>query len=132
MQRHPALLSLAASLLWVAGCSPGAAAPAPGVSLTIDGKNQVVQGSVSCSSHSAGEAIQVGEMPSGVYVHVAPQNSGIEEVKLGNSTGKPLVGRNANLSLGQDGTYDITGEAVPADTNDSSAPKPFELKIKCP
>jgi hypothetical protein len=28
--------------------------------------------------------------------------------------------------------YDITGEAVPKDTHDPSAPKPFELKVKCP
>ncbi len=129
MQRHTASLILAASLLWVAGCF---APLARNVSLTIDGNKQNIRGSVSCSSHSAGEAIEVGDLPSGIYVHVAPQVSGIEELKLGNSTGKSLIARNAKVSLEHDGTYDITGEAVPEDATDTSAPRPFELKIKCP
>ena len=131
MQRSTALSISAATLLWAAGCA-SLGPLANGVSLTIDGKKQAVRGAVSCSSHSAGDAIKVGNLPDGIYVHIAPEASGIEELELGNSTGKSLVGADAKVSLEQDGTYDITGEAVPKDKQDSSAPKPFELKIKCP
>jgi Mycobacterium 19 kDa lipoprotein antigen len=130
VQRPTALSISAASVLWVAACS--AAPLAHGVSLTIDGKKQDIRGSVSCSSHAGGDAIRVGELPDGIYVHVAPQNSGVEELKLGNSTGKSLIAHAAEVSLEPDGTYDFTGQAVPEDTKDSNAPKPFELKIKCP
>jgi len=132
VQRPTALLISAASVLWVAACSP--APLAHRVSLTIDGKKQDIQGSVSCSSHAGGEAIRVGELPDGIYVHVAPQTSGVEELKLGNSTGKSLIAHDAKVSVlsGGEYDYDITGDAVPEDKKDSNAPKPFELKIKCP
>jgi hypothetical protein len=134
MRRPPAWLIATATLLCAAGCSSQNPKdpPSNGVSLTVDGKKQTVSGSVSCSSHSAGDAIKVGKLPDGIYVHIAPQMSGVEDIELGNSTGKSLVGANSQLSLLQDGSYDITGEAVPKDKQDSSAPKPFELKIKCP
>jgi hypothetical protein len=127
--------TISTATLLLAGCFFSPSEPlASGVSLTIDGKKQAIRGSVSCSSHSAGDAIKVGRLPEGIYVHVAPEASGIEELELGNSTGKSLVGRDEKISLGRDGTYDydITGEAVPKDGHESSPPEPFELKIKCP
>jgi hypothetical protein len=126
--------SISTATLLLTGCFSPAEPLATGVSLSIDGKKQGIRGSVSCSSHSAGDAIKVGKLPEGIYVHVAPEASGIEELELGNSTGKSLVGRDEKISLEQDGTYDydITGEAVPKDTHDPTAPKPFELKVKCP
>lgn len=134
MHRSTTLLISTAILLWAAGCF----SPAPlanGVSLTIDGKKQAVRGSISCSSHSAGDAVKVGDLPDGIYIHISPELSGvsrIEELDLGNSTGKSLVGEDTKLTLKQDGTYHITGNAVPQDKQDSNAPKPFELNIKCP
>ena len=129
MLGHRAALWVAtASLLGLAGCSDPAAV---GVSLVIDGKEQYVRGSVSCSSHSAGDAIGVGD----IRVMIEPQASGVGYAKLGDSTGKYLkAANNAKLSLLNSGEYDydITGDAVPEDPRDSSPPKPFELKIKCP
>ncbi|MFZ0718851.1 lipoprotein LpqH [Mycobacterium sp.] len=123
-----ALWFAAASLLGLAGCSDP---PVTGVSLVIDGKQQDVRGSVSCSSHSAGDAIDVGD----IRVMIEPQASGVGYAKLGDSTGKYLkAGNNAKLSRlhGGEYDYDITGDAVPEDPRDSSPPKPFELKVKCP
>jgi Mycobacterium 19 kDa lipoprotein antigen len=70
-------------------------------------------------------------LPAGIYVHLEPGGSGIEHLELGNSTGKSLIAHDAKVSE-HDGNYDITGHAVPDDNKDSSAPKPFELKVKCP
>jgi Mycobacterium 19 kDa lipoprotein antigen len=128
VQRPTALLISAASLLWVTGCSTFLTGD---VSLTIDGKKQHIRGSVSCSSHAGGDVIEVGDLPAGIYVHLAPGGSRVEDLELGNSTGKPLIAHDAKVSE-RDGRYDITGEAAPADKKDSGAPKPFELKVKCP
>jgi Mycobacterium 19 kDa lipoprotein antigen len=116
-------------LLCVVGCSHRLTQE---VSLTIDGKKQDVRGLVSCSSHADGDVIKIGDSPGGIYVHVAPQNSGVDEIELGNTTGKLLSARGAKVSLKPDGVYDITGETVTADKTDADAPKPFELKVKCP
>jgi ipoprotein LpqH len=126
-QPTPLLIS-AAGLLLVAGCSALLGGDA---SLTIDGKEQHIQGSVSCSSHAGGDIIEVGNLPAGIYVHLTPGSSAVVELNLGNSTGKSLIARGTKVSE-HDGTYDITGEAVPADKKDSDAPKPFELKVRCP
>jgi Mycobacterium 19 kDa lipoprotein antigen len=123
------LLISVGGLLGATGCSTVSAQE---FSLTIDGKKQNVRGLVSCSTHEAGDVIKVGDSPSGIYVHVAPQNSGIEQIDLGNSTGKSLTAQGAKVSLKPDGMYDITGEAVTADSRDADTPKPFELKVKCP
>jgi hypothetical protein len=127
VQRPTALLISAASLLWVTGCSTFLG----DVSLTIDGKKQNIRGSVSCSSHAGGDLIEVGNLPAGIYGRLAPGGSAVEDLALGNSTGKSLSARDAKVSE-HEHTYDITGEAVPADKKDSSAPKPFELKVRCP
>jgi hypothetical protein len=127
VQRPTALLISAASLLWVTGCSTFLG----DVSLTIDGKKQNIRGSVSCSSHAGGDLIEVGNLPAGIYGRLAPGGSAVEDLELGNSTGKSLSARDAKVSE-HEHTYDITGEAVPADKKDSSAPKPFELKVRCP
>jgi ipoprotein LpqH len=122
------LLIAAVSLLGVPGCSDP---PAAGVSLVVDGKNQDVTGSVSCSSHAGGDMIKVGD----IRVMLSAGASGVGEAELGNSTGKSLVAsNNAKVSVlnGGEYGYDITGDAVPADKKDSSPAKPFELKIKCP
>jgi hypothetical protein len=128
VQRPTALLISAASLLWVTGCSTLLGGD---VSLTIDGKKQHIPGSISCSAHAGGDLVEVGNLPTGVYAHLEPGGTGVVDLDLGNSTGKSLIARDAKVSE-HDGTYDITGEAVPADKTDSSAPKPFELKVKCP
>jgi hypothetical protein len=128
VQRPTALLISAASLLWVTGCSALLGGDA---SLTIDGKKQHIGGSISCSSHAGGDLVEVGNLPAGVYAHLEPGGTGVVDLDLGNSTGKSLIARDAKVTE-HNGTYDITGEAVPADKNDSAAPKPFELKVKCP
>ncbi len=128
MQRRSALLISAASVLWLTACS---ALTGGDVSLTIDGKKQNIRGSVSCSAHAGGDVIEVGKLPAGIYGRLAPGGSAVEDLQLGNSTGKPLIARGAKVSE-HEHTYDITGEAIPADKKDTSAPKPFELKVKCP
>jgi Mycobacterium 19 kDa lipoprotein antigen len=135
VHRSAALLISAATVLGAAGCA-SLAPVAEGVNLTIGGKKQAIRGSISCSSHSAGDAIKVGKMPGGLYIHIAPELGGVsavEELDLGNSTGKPLVGANTTVTLQKDGTYHITGNAISQDEHDdASAPEPFELTVKCP
>ncbi len=134
MHRSAVLLICAATVLCAAGCS-SLAPVAEGVSLIIGGKKQAIRGSVSCSSHSAGDAVKVGKMPGGLYIHISPAMGGVsttEELDLGDSTGKSLVGADTTVTLQKDGTYRITGNAVPQDEQDTSAPEPFELSIKCP
>jgi hypothetical protein len=119
----------AASLVAAAGCSDS---PAVGISLVIDGKKQAVTGSVSCSSHSGGDEIEVGDIR---VMLSAAEDRHLVEAELGKSTGRPLVaGDNTRVSIlnGGDYDYDITGNAMPQDPKDSTPPKPFELKIKCP
>jgi hypothetical protein len=131
VHRSTAIVISAGSLLWAVGCSSGAPL-AEGVSLTIDGKKQALRGAVSCSSHSAGDAVKVGNMPDGIYVHISPQIGGVvttEELDLGNSTGESLVGANTTVTRLHDGAYHITGTAV---RQDATAPKFFELIVKCP
>jgi hypothetical protein len=128
VQRPTSLLISVASLLCITGCSTLLGGD---VSLTIDGKKQNIRGSVSCSPHAGGDLVEVGNLPAGIYAHLEPGGSGVVDLDLGNSTGKSLIARDAKVSE-HDGTYDITGEAVPADKKDSGAPKPFELKVKCP
>ncbi|ORW22743.1 hypothetical protein AWC19_12950 [Mycobacterium palustre] len=127
MQRLAVLLISAASLSWVAGCST---VPGDDVSLVIGDKKQDVRGAISCSSHAGGDVITVGDLPAGIDVRLAPGGSGVRDIDLGNSTGKSLVARDAKVSE-HDGMYEITGEAVPEDTKDSSPPKPFQLNVKC-
>jgi Mycobacterium 19 kDa lipoprotein antigen len=134
VHRSAVLLVSVASVLCAAGCS-SLAPVAEGVSLTIGGKKQAIRGSVSCSSHSAGDAVKVGKMPGGLYIHIAPGLGGVsttEELDLGDSTGKPLVGADTTVTLQQERTYHITGNAVPQDEQDTSAPEPFELNVRCP
>jgi hypothetical protein len=134
VHRSAVLLISAATVLCAAGCS-SLAPVAEGVSLTIGGKKQAIRGSVSCSSHSAGDAVKVGKMPGGLYIHISPAMGGVsttEELDLGDSTGKSLVGADTTVTLQKDGSYHITGNAVPQDEQDTSAPEPFELSIKCP
>lgn len=128
MQRLTELSTSAAILLWLTACSSLLTGD---VSLTIDGKKQNIRGSVSCSAHAGGDVIDVGELPTGISVRLAPGGSTVEDLELGNSTGKSLIARGMKVSE-HDHTYDISGEAVPKDTNDSTAPKPFRLKVKCP
>jgi allophanate hydrolase subunit 2 len=128
MQRRSAFVISAASLLCVTGCSTFAGGD---VSLTVDGKRQNIPGSISCSAHAGGDVIEVGKLPAGIYGRLAPGGSAVEDLQLGNSTGKPLIAHDAKVSE-HEHTYDITGEAIPADKTDTGAPKPFELKVKCP
>jgi hypothetical protein len=134
VSRSAMLLISAATVLCAAGCS-SLAPVAEGVSLTIGGKRQEIRGAVSCSSHSAGDAVKVGKMPWGLYIHISPEVGGvstIEELDLGDSTGKSLAGADTTVTLQKDGTYHITGKAVPQDEQDTTAPEPFELSVKCP
>ena len=123
-----------ATVLCAAGCS----SPAPvaeGVSFTVGGQKQAIRGSVSCSSHSVGDAVKVGKLPGGLYIHISPEVGGVstvEELDLGDSTGRPLIGADTTVTRQKDGSYHITGNAVPQDNQDSSAPEPFELSVKCP
>jgi hypothetical protein len=127
-------------LIWTAilSCAVGCSSPDPvaqGVSFTVGGEKQAIRGSVSCSSHSVGDAVKVGKMPGGLYIHISPEVGGVstvEELDLGDSTGRPLIGAGTTVTRQPDGSYHITGNAVPQDNQDTSAPEPFELKVKCP
>ena len=134
VHRSAALLISAATALCAVGCS----SPDPeaeGVSFIVGGHKQAIRGPVSCSSHSVGDAVKIGKLPGGLYIHISPKVGGVssvEELDLGDSTGRPLIGSGTSVTQQEDGTYHITGNAVPQDNQDTSAPQPFELSVKCP
>ena len=127
----------AVALFAVSACSPNVdRSPAMTVenpaSLTVDGKKQHIDGGVSCSSHSGGFAIRVGDGPNEIFVVLDVGGAHrVKSVELGMSTGTALVSKNATYTYGDSGIYVVTGDAIPNDKSDSAAAKPFELQVNC-
>jgi hypothetical protein len=136
--RLEAAAAALSALLTVSACSsPVAKRPEPGpsvqsASLVIDGKVQSLQDDVSCSDHSGGFVIRVGDSPGGIFVvPKAGAEDQVDSVELGNSSGAVLVSHNARVSTTDGKYYVITGDAVPESDKTSANAKPFELKVNC-
>ncbi len=135
----------------LSGCSSGkksetsgntsSAASAEGKStVTIDGKDQSVQGTVVCSTMGENVNIAIGDATTGIGAVVGTGDSPkVHSVGLGNVNGVTL-GFQENAGQGdakveKDGsTYKISGNAVGVDMANPMQPvnKPFEIEVTCP
>jgi ipoprotein LpqH len=117
------------------------AASAEGKStVTIDGKDQAVQGTVVCSTMGENVNIAIGDATTGIGAVVGTGDSPVvHSVGLGNVNGVTL-GFQENAGQGEakaekDGsTYKISGNAVGVDMANPLQPvnKPFEIEVSCP
>jgi ipoprotein LpqH len=135
----------------LAGCSSekksetsgetSSAASAEGKStVTIDGKDQAVQGTVVCSTMGDNVNIAIGDATTGIGAVVGTGDSPVvHSVGLGNVNGVTL-GFQENAGQGEakaekDGnTYKISCTAVGVDMANPMQPqnKPFEIEVSCP
>jgi ipoprotein LpqH len=117
------------------------AAAAEGKStVTIDGKDQSVQGTVLCSTMGENVNIAIGDATTGIGAVVSSGDSPtVHSVGLGNVNNVTL-GFQENAGQGEakaekDGsTYKISGHAVGVDMANPLQPvnKPFEISVVCP
>jgi ipoprotein LpqH len=108
--------------------------------VTIDGKDQAVEGSITCTTLGDRVNIGIGEATTGVGAVVSTgDNPTVHSVGLGNVNGVSL-GFQENAGAGdakaeKDGsTYTITGNAIGTDMANPAQPvtKPFEIDVTCP
>jgi lipoprotein LpqH len=117
------------------------AASAQGKStVTIDGKDQAIQGTVVCSTMGDNVNIAIGDATTGIGAVVSSGDSPtVHSVGLGNVNGVTL-GFQENAGQGdakaeKDGsTYKISGHAIGMDMANPMAPvnKPFAIEVSCP
>ena len=117
------------------------AAAAEGKStVTIDGKDQAVQGTIVCSSMGGNMNIAIGDAATGIAAVVSEGDSPtVQSVGLGNVNGVTL-GYQSGTGQGEakaekDGsTYKISGTATGVDMANPLQPvnKPFEIEVSCP
>ena len=135
----------------LAGCSSekksetsgetSSAASAQGkTTVTIDGKDQQVTGTVVCSSMGGNENIAIGDAATGIAAVISSGDSPtVQSVGLGNVNGVTL-GYQSGTGQGEakaekDGkTYKISGTATGVDMANPLQPvnKPFEIEVTCP
>lgn len=117
------------------------AAAAEGKStVTIDGQDQAVQGTVVCSSMGGNMNIAIGDAATGIAAVVSEGDEPtVQSVGLGNVNGVTL-GYQSGTGQGEakaekDGsTYKISGTATGVDMANPLQPvnKPFEIEVSCP
>ena len=108
--------------------------------VTIDGKDQSVQGTVACTSAAGTVNIAIGGAQTGIGVVLTDANPpSVKSVGLGNVNGvtlgyTPGTGQ-GNANATKDGSkYKITGTATGVDMANPMQPvnKPFEIDVTCP
>jgi ipoprotein LpqH len=108
--------------------------------VTIDGKDQAVQGTVVCSSMGGNMNIAIGDAATGIAAVVSSGDEPtVQSVGLGNVNNVTL-GYQAGAGQGEakaekDGnTYKISGTATGVDMANPMQPvnKPFEIQVTCP
>jgi ipoprotein LpqH len=117
------------------------AASAEGKStVTIDGQDQAVQGTVVCSAMGGNMNIAIGDAATGIAAVVSEGDSPtVQSVGLGNVNGVTLGYQNGTgqgeAKAEKDGsTYTISGTATGVDMANPLQPvnKPFEIEVSCP
>jgi ipoprotein LpqH len=117
------------------------AAAAEGKStVTIDGQDQAVEGTVVCSDMGGNTNIAIGDATTGIGVVVTTGDSPtVTSVGLGNVNGVTLGYQNGvgqgEAKAEKDGkTYKISGTATGVDMANPLQPvtKPFEIEVTCP
>ena len=117
--------------------TPGSGAAAPTV--TIDGKNQTVTGSVVCTTAGGNVNIAIGGAATGIgAVLTDAKPPQVKSVGLGNVNGVTLAYTSGtgqdNASATKSGnSYKITGTATGVDMANPMQPvnKPFEIDVTC-
>lgn len=147
-----ALGSMAILVAGLSGCSSedkksettgetSSAASAEGKStVTIDGKDQAVQGTVVCSSMGGNMNIAIGDAATGIAAVVSEGDEPtVQSVGLGNVNGVTLGYQTGSgqgeAKVEKDGnTYKISGTATGVDMANPLQPvnKPFEMEVSCP
>ncbi|HEX2285718.1 MAG TPA: lipoprotein LpqH [Mycobacterium sp.] len=117
------------------------AAAAEGKStVTIDGQDQQVQGTVVCTAAGGNTNIAIGDATTGIGAVLSTGDSpAVQSVALGNVNGVSL-GYQSGTGQGEakaekDGnTYKISGTATGVDMANPMQPvnKPFEIEVTCP
>ncbi|MFV9632542.1 lipoprotein LpqH [Mycobacterium neumannii] len=136
----------------LSGCSSGekksetsgetstAAAAEGKTTVTIDGQDQAVQGTVVCSDMGGNTNIAIGDATTGIGAVVSSGDEPtVQSVGLGNVNGVTL-GYQSGAGQGEakaekDGkTYKISGTATGVDMANPLQPvnKPFEIEVTCP
>ena len=122
------------------GDTSSAAAAQGKSTVTIDGKDQAIQGTVVCSTMGENVNIAIGDATTGIGAVVSSGDSPtVHSVGLGNVNGVTL-GFQENAGQGdakaeKDGsTYKISGNAIGMDMANPMQPvnKPFEIEVSCP
>jgi lipoprotein LpqH len=108
--------------------------------VSIDGKDQNVQGTVACNSAGGTENIAIGGAATGIGVVLTDASPpSVKSVGLGNVNGvtlgyTPGTGQ-GNATATKDGSkYKISGTATGVDMANPMQPvnKPFEIDVTCP
>lgn len=107
--------------------------------VSIDGKDQSVQGTVVCSSMGGNMNIAIGDATTGIGAVLSEDGATVKSVGLGNVNGVTLgyqsgVGQGEAKVEKDDKTYKITGTATGVDMANPMQPvnKPFEIEVTCP
>ena len=117
------------------------AAAAEGKStVTIDGQDQAVQGTVVCSSMGGNMNIAIGDAATGIAAVVSEGDEPtVQSVGLGNVNGVTLgyqtgTGQGEAKAEKDGSTYKISGTATGVDMANPLQPvnKPFEIEVSCP
>jgi len=117
------------------------AAAAEGKStVTIDGQDQAVEGTVVCSDMGGNTNIAIGDATTGIGAVVTTGDSPtVTSVGLGNVNGVTLgyqngVGQGEAKAEKDGNTYKISGTATGVDMANPLQPvtKPFEIEVTCP
>jgi lipoprotein LpqH len=122
------------------GPTSSAAAAQGKSTVTIDGQDQNIQGTVACATQGENVSIAIGEATTGIGAVVGSGDSPVvHSVGLGNVNGVTL-GFQENAGQGEakaekDGNiYKISGNAVGVDMANPLQPvnKPFAIEVSCP
>jgi lipoprotein LpqH len=108
--------------------------------VTIDGKDQAIQGTVVCSSMGGNMNIAIGDAATGIAAVLSDGDSPtVQSVGLGNVNGVTLgyqsgAGQGEAKAEKDDKTYKISGTATGVDMANPLQPmnKPFEIEVTCP
>lgn len=122
----------------ISGCSSNKVSTNGSTKVIIDGKDQNVQGTTSCTKASGTVNIAVGGNNTGISAVLSDGNPlTVKAVQLGNVNGVTLQyaqGGQGNASATKDGnTYKITGTASGVDMANpmQTVSKPFEIDATC-
>jgi len=137
-----ALSGAAIIAVGLTGCSSGddSSGTSGDTSVTIDGEDQGVDGTVVCSTMGGNVNIAIGDAATGIGAVVSEGDSpDVVSVGLGNVNGVTL-GYQSGVNDGEataakdGGTYTISGTATGVDMANPLEPvnKPFEITVTCP